>query len=620
MDRMEFLLLDGPASAHAGLARALLQAAERGIRLSRVADAGALAARMTDAPADVIVLDGARLEPAPHADVIRIVRAAGGRPVLVLAASDDPAAEQALLGAGVHEVVPLEHADVRLLERVARYGAAARRAFETMTASERRYRDFFMNDLTGDFVTTPGGQIIDVNPRFVRMFGFDSREHVLRTNPNTMYASEGARAELMEQVKKHRRLDQIELELRRLDGTPIHAIENLVGDFDEHGRLVTVYGYLFDITERVRLERQLLQAQKMEAIGRLAGGVAHDFNNLLTVILGQAQWLAGAPELCPEARQSVRDIISAADRAASLTRQLLAFSREQVLEARVIDLNDLIRRATGVLGRLLPEGVRLDIALDEALWPIAVDPGQMEQVLLNLVVNARDAMPGGGTVTIRSCNVDTSAGERVRLSVSDTGVGISEADVQRVFEPFFTTKEAGKGTGLGLSVAYSIVRQAGGTITPYSEEGHGALFEVDLPRRGRPPLAAPAHGEAPSRGRPGTILLVEDEPAVRRLAEDMLRREGYHVIAATSGSEALDRLEEHAEVSLLLTDVVMPGMNGLDLARHARALRPGLRVVFMTGYGEGAAEEAGLSGAGLIAKPFTPAALARKIHETLSDG
>ncbi len=616
-----FHLAEDEAAARA-FAAAAGGVASPPVQACRVDSLDALLEALADERAACAFVAAGRLCADPGEAARRIVTAARGRPVIVCGAPRDADVEHALCEAGVHERLTSPLPDAVAIARAARYGALFMAVFEHLGADAARYRDFFINDLTADYVTTPEGRIIDCNPEFVRMFGFESREQVLRTRPEAMYPNPAARVALMDRLRAEGRLERMELELRRVDGTPIHAIENMVGQFDAHGTLIGVYGYLFDITERVGLERRLAQAHKMEAIGRLAGGVAHDFNNLLTVILGQSQSLAADEGLSPALAAGLADITAAAERAAALTRQLLAFSRGQVLEREVLDLNTLIRGAAGVLERLLPAGVRLDIGCGEGLWPIEANPGQIEQVLWNLVVNARDAMPDGGTITIRTCNVESAAGNAVRLRVSDTGIGISRSDASRVFDPFFTTKETGKGTGLGLSMVYSIVQQAGGRITLASDDGPGAAFEIDLPRsQGRlRPRAPEARGAERRRGRGRKVMVVDDEPAVRRLVAEMLTRAGYEVVVAASGQEALDCLARHADVALLITDVAMQGIDGLDLARRARDTRPDLAVLYMTGYGEGAVVATGEQRTEMILKPFGIEALDRKIDAALATG
>ena len=381
-------------------------------------------------------------------------------------------------------------------------------------------------------------------------------------------------------------------------------------------------------------EAQLRQAQKMEAVGRLAGGVAHDFNNMLTAILSFGRIVQG--EMPPDGplRPEMGQIIAAAERAAALTKHLLAFSRQQVLQPTILDLATIVRGMDAMLRRIIGEDVRLQTITAPALAHVLADPGQIEQVVLNLALNARDAMPGGGAITIEVANVHLTAavsgshgaiaaGDYVMLAVSDTGEGMAPATLGRVFEPFFTTKPHGQGTGLGLSTCYGIVKQSGGEITAYSEIGHGTVFKIYLPRadgvqRAEAPKPAPA--ALPGAGR--TVLLVEDEPLVRAAARRILGSRGYHVMEAFDADDALAKEAQHAGViDVLLSDVVMPGLNGRELADRLVVLRPHMKVVFMSGYAEHGAVKQGLlaGGASFISKPYTPDGLLRKIDEALGD-
>jgi two-component system, cell cycle sensor histidine kinase and response regulator CckA len=383
--------------------------------------------------------------------------------------------------------------------------------------------------------------------------------------------------------------------------------------------------------ERARLSEQLQQAQKIESLGRLAGGVAHDFNNLLTVITGHADVML--EKLAPDAplRENVRNVSAATRRASDLTRQLLAFGRRQVLQPRVMDLNESIRESTSMLSRLLSEPVELVTVLDPHLGHVEADPSQLNQLLINLAVNARDAMPHGGRLTIETDNVsidDEEAqrhpsfqpGSYVMLAVSDTGIGIDNDVLPHIFEPFFTTKEHGKGTGLGLSMVYGIVKQSGGWIWVYSEVGHGTTFKIYLPRveGALAVIGAPAALDSP-RGEE-TVLVVEDQQEVRSLMRDVLRTHGYDVIEAAEGPSAVAACEGVARpISLLITDVVMPGMSGPTLAAHLSTVRPDMRVLYMSGYTDAAVFEHGIAEQPVpfLQKPFTPSQLTRKVREVL---
>ena len=392
-----------------------------------------------------------------------------------------------------------------------------------------------------------------------------------------------------------------------------------------------------DVTARKRLEEQFRHAQKMEAVGRLAGGVAHDFNNLLTAILGHSELLLGDMTPADPRRDDLTEIVQAAERAAALTRQLLTFSRHQVLEPRVLDLNAIITQLSKMLHRLLGEDIDLSLALAPDLGNIKADPGQIEQVLVNLAVNSRDAMPDGGKLTIETWEQEVDQdqahadqpirpGRYVMMGVTDDGIGMDEETRRRLFEPFFTTKEAGKGTGLGLSTVYGIVTQSRGYVWVYSEAGRGTTFKIYLPRVDDAAVAVEPSSAAPEMTTSSgteTILLVEDDPAVRKLAAEVLERQGYHVLVTGSAAEARAALAQHAEpLHLLITDIVMPGLRGPDLAEIVRAERPGCKVLYMSGYAPEAVVRHGSiqPGRTFIGKPFSPAVFVRKVRAVLDEG
>ena len=416
---------------------------------------------------------------------------------------------------------------------------------------------------------------------------------------------------------------------RRKDGTTYEEEATIGPMRDEQGRTTHYLKVGEDVTAKRALEQQFRQAQKMEAVGRLAGGVAHDFNNLLTVINGTADIaLMDLPDGDPM-REEFEHIQEAGDRAAQLTRQLLAFSRKQVLSPVTLNLSTHVSNIARLLQRMIGEDITLDINLATELETVLADPGQIEQVILNLAVNARDAMPAGGSLTITTGNVmldaafvaahpDATAGPHVLTTVTDTGIGMPPEVVAHIFEPFFTTKSQGKGTGLGLATVYGIVKQSRGFVV-VSSTPKGTTFEMYLPVAAAGATAtAPQPKTAPTSGTE-TILLAEDEDALRALAARMLRESGYEVIATRSGEEALERLKNHdGPMDLLFTDVVMTGMTGLQLAREARAVRPGIRVLFSSGYSdERVSKEVANDARYFIAKPYTVKALATKVREVL---
>jgi signal transduction histidine kinase len=404
-----------------------------------------------------------------------------------------------------------------------------------------------------------------------------------------------------------------EFRFRRSDGGWADVVDRAYVVHDAGGRPLRMIGALADVTAPRRLEAELRQSHKMEAVGRLAGGIAHDFNNLLTVISGRTELLLHRLRPDDPMRRDVELVKRVGERAATLTRQLLAFSRKQVLQTRVVALDAVIADLEPMLQRLIGEDIELRTVIAGSVGRIRADPAQIEQVVLNLTVNARDAMPGGGRVTIGLGEVDGA----VVLSVSDTGPGIP-ADVQaRIFEPFFTTKEPGKGTGLGLAMVYGIVKQHDGTIAVESEPGRGTTFRVSLPRVDAAPTAdaTTAPVVAAARGS-GTIMLVEDEDEVRDLAREILVDQGFAVLEAATPGEALRVAERHdGVIQLLVTDVVMPQMSGRELAALLVQQRPDTKVLYISGYSEDAIAHHGVldPGTTLLAKPFTPDALRRTV-------
>jgi two-component system, cell cycle sensor histidine kinase and response regulator CckA len=387
-----------------------------------------------------------------------------------------------------------------------------------------------------------------------------------------------------------------------------------------------------DLTQARKLEDQLRQSQKMEAVGQLAGGIAHDFNNLLTVISGYSDMLLGDSQHDDHSRSLLEEIRHAGERAAALTRQLLVFSRKDVHEPRVVDLNETVQSVEKMLRRLIGEDIRLTAVLAPNLGHVKVDPGQIEQVIMNLAVNARDAMPTGGLLTIETANVDLSegyadahpevwAGRYVLLAVSDNGSGMDEATKTRIFEPFFTTKGVGKGTGLGLAVVHGIVKASGGHVAVYSEPGHGTTFKIYLPAIDSLRTGGISHPgiDATPKGAE-TVLLVEDDDGVRRLIAQTLRGAGYTVLEANHGGEAVRLAERYdGPVHLLVSDVVMPEMGGRVLAERLAAARPGMKVLFVSGYTDDAVVRHGVLEAEMafLQKPFTPGLLVRKVRNVL---
>ncbi|HEV8266737.1 MAG TPA: ATP-binding protein, partial [Thermoanaerobaculia bacterium] len=485
--------------------------------------------------------------------------------------------------------------------------------------SERRYRLLFDGNPVPTWVyDVETLALLAVNENALALYGY-TRDEMLALSLLDLHPSEGRERFRAAMEGTHGAVKSVGVfpQLRK-DGALIQA-DVTTHDLTFSGRRARM-ALAVDVTERNRLEDQLRQAQKMEAVGQLAGGIAHDFNNIITVILGYGDLLASELEGKDHRHEYLSEVRLAAERAAALTRQLLAFSRKQVLEPRVLDLNEVVSGITPMLRRLIGEDVELTTALADDLAAICADPGQVEQVVMNLVVNARDAMPRGGRLTIATANGEVDG--QVELVVRDTGTGMDAETRMHLFEPFFTTKPVGQGTGLGLATVYGIVRQSGGDISVASDLGHGTTFTVSFPAldgdSGAGALEKPA--AAAARGGHETILLVEDEAPLRELNTRILREHGYDVIVANGGESALALASERTgRIDLLLTDVVMPGLSGSALAQALLEKRPETLVVYTSGYTSDALVRHGVSDAtaAFLAKPFTPRALAKRVREVL---
>ena len=514
---------------------------------------------------------------------------------------------------------------------IARDVTERKRVEAKLLESETHFRSLVHDAPFGIFRGTLDGKLLQVNPALVTMLGYDSQEELLQLNTERdIYRDPEVRKRLLKENGKKEDFRSVEAEWRRKDGKfitvrmtghPVLAKDNSIAYFEVFAE---------DITEHRTLERQLLQSQKMEAIGRLAGGIAHDFNNLLSVILGHSDLLEEQIGANSRLRKSVEATRHAAARATSLTMQLLAFSRKQVIEPTVIDLNACVVEIQKLLHRVIGEDIELAIKLQPNLGRVKADPGQLGQVLMNLAVNSRDAMPTGGKLVIETSDVDlddtyvrqhlgAKPGPFVMLAVSDTGIGMDSQTLSHIFEPFFTTKETGKGTGLGLSMVYGIVKQNNGYIMAYSEPGRGTTFKLYFPRTNES-LSLPLPTKKAVAGGSETILVVEDELALRDLTCILLRDAGYSVMEALGVEDALAAAKDtRRRIDLLLTDIVMPGLDGRELAAQILALRPGLKVLFMSGYTDDVIVHRGVSihGALLVQKPFTRNVLLQKIRETL---
>ena len=500
--------------------------------------------------------------------------------------------------------------------------------------AQEQYRGIFDDAVVGVFQSTPEGRYLTANPAMAKMLGYDSPQELVESITDIarqVYVDPDYRHVLKERMKEDGLVRNLECQVYRKDGSKAWVSANLRAIFQD-GKVVRYEGMNEDITQRRLLEDQLRQSQKMEAVGLLAGGVAHDFNNALGVITGYSDLLRWSLPPQSPSRRHAEEIAKAGRRAAVLTRQLLAFSRKQVIQPVVLDLNTATRELDKMLRCLIGEHIEITFQRDAALGPVKMDPGQVEQVLMNLCVNARDAMPDGGKLCIQTANVELDEtyakqtgfvlpGSYVMLSVSDTGCGIEPETQRRIFEPFFTTKDPGKGTGLGLSTVYGIAKQNGGYIIVRSELGKGSTFHLYLPRLGE---GAKLHAEPPVlESLPvgiGTVMVVEDEEALRTLVCTCLESSGYTVLDAPDAATALRLAERDSRrIDLLLSDLVMPGMGGPDLVDRMQALHPKVRVLFMSGYTNDSMGQHRVlePGTGLLEKPFTLHALLSRVGRVL---
>jgi PAS domain S-box-containing protein len=553
-------------------------------------------------------------------------------PIIVLVTRKEEELGKQSLKAGAAEYLLKETLSQELLRRTLRYVIEVKRVENAARKCEQRFLDLFENAKDIFFTLDLDGNITSLNKSGEEVMGF-SRSEAVQNNIKSLVVPEhlGACREMMQRILNGEPLQHFEIHMNRKDGRRV-VLETSARLIQSGGQKEGVQGIARDVTERRHLENILRQSQKLEAIGRLSGGVAHDFNNLLCVIIGHTEVLSDWLDPTNPVTNNVTQIKKAADSAAALTRQLLAFSRKQVVHPQTLDLNAIVVDTENLLGRLIGEHIELFTALDPVLGQVLMDPVQVEQILMNLVLNARDAMPQGGKLTIETSNINLEedhkskhsfvpAGNYVLFAVTDTGCGMDEKTLSRIFEPFYTTKELGKGTGLGLATVYGIVKQSGGFIWVYSEYGHGTTFKVYLPRVDNPltPLR-------PTKQRMGiqtgteTILLVEDAAPLRILIKQILMNCGYKVLDAENGNDAIRIARAfHGRIHLLLTDAVMPGMGGEQLAEQLTSFLPDLKVLYMSGYPNDGIVRSGIlpDGVAFLEKPFTREILTRHVRQVL---
>lgn len=519
-------------------------------------------------------------------------------------------------------------------QQLRREVAERKRMEAALRESEERYRRFFEEDLSGSFIATPGGRILACNPAFAEIFGFSSETEALQSDLNSLYLEPRRREAFLRLLSQEKKLQYYETEYRRVTGEIIQTVENVIGVFDDQGKLVEVKGFIIDNSERKKLEQQLRQSQKMEAIGTLAGGIAHDFNNILTAIIGYTEM--AAYQTAPESRlqNNLQQVLTAAERAKDLVRQILTFSRQNAQEKSALQMSIVVKEALRLLRASLPATVEIRQKITAVTAMVFADATQVHQVLMNLCANAAYAMRGvEGVLNVsleevrvsresaaRHAGIET--GSYVRLSVTDTGCGMDRHTMERIFEPFFTTKASGEGTGMGLAVVHGIVRSHGGNITVESEIGRGSSFHVFFPKIQDVPVAAsPEPQTVRIARRSDNILLVDDEEPLLGIGLEMLQYLGYQVVAKSNSKEALATFKAQPDqFNLIITDYTMPKMNGIELARELMRIRPDIPIVLCTGYSDVISEEL-VKSMGIkefVMKPYVFRELAEIIHGALN--
>jgi hypothetical protein len=610
LDGIRVLLVeDNPGDARL-FTELLRNAGASHLRMVQVDRLAAALDRLNRDSFDVMLLDLSLPDANGLDTLVRAHAHAPKIPIVVLTGHDDEALAVRAVRAGAQDYLVKGHVDGELLVRSIRYASERGRSLEALERREEHYRSLIEHSLDLISILNQDGTIRYASPSHERLLGYPVGELVGRNVVSFVLPEDVSRVQSALVNGNNGRA--VECRVFHRDGS-IRMLESFSRDLSHVAGVNGMVVNSRDITERKRLEEQLHHSQRLEAVGRLAGGVAHDFNNLLMVITGYSQMLLDGMHPSDPARLDLEQVVKASERATDLTRQLLAFSRRQGVRASLVDLNALVRDMDRMLRRMLGEDIEFTALLAPQLNAVRADPGQIEQVILNMVVNARDAMPGGGKLLLETRNAGTPARDCVTLSIRDNGVGMDAQVLSRIFEPFFTTKE--HGTGLGLATSYGIIKENGGDLRVESAPGVGTTFRIELP------VAAQTaeHLETPSDQDAAhgteTILLVEDEDGVRRVVETMLKRHGYNVLSSASSKDALAAAGQHAGViHLLITDMVMPGMSGRKMAECLVESRPNIKVLYVSGYGDASLSQ---SDAHFLQKPFSTEELAIKVRELL---
>jgi len=506
-------------------------------------------------------------------------------------------------------------------------------AEEALKKSEELYRKFFEEDITGDFIATSKGKLILCNPPLARMFGFDSVEMALEHGLNMLFSNKQEWQKFLKKINTEKKLTMYEIKLQKCNGTPANIIANVIGRFNENDKLIEMNGYLMDITEYKHLENMYLHSQKMEAIGRLAGGVAHDFNNILSLIYNYSSYIKKSVDKNSQTYEDIEEIIKATKRASSLTERLLTFSKRQNIRVKVININAIILDMQKMLERLIGDNIELITIVDSSSAFIKADSGQITQVIMNLAINGRDAMPNGGKLIIKTSNIkikdtdkqknpEIEPGEYIKLVVSDTGIGMDEKTKSHIFEPFFSTKEQGKGTGLGLATVFGIVKQSKGYISVESQLNQGVIFEILFPiTTEKKKLKKVMQERHIPHNLLANILIVEDEKGINKLIARILKQVGYNPIAANNGIEALEICKTYKNpIHLVITDLMMPKMGGEELVEKLKLNYPNVKVLYISGYATNSFLQQSnklKAGTDFIPKPFTEEEIIKKVKNLI---